>query len=193
MVAATIKAPAVIPAAFIIFDAVRHAPADRRVPTFAKLAGAGAVPFVGVSWACDLGWGWIGALGIPGTNRTLLTPTTFLAHWISVAVGHESLVLNLVRVAAGGARPCVGVAYLLWRAPKIGTVRACGIALALVVALGPDRAAVVRAVGSRRARRRRAAHRARVRHPRVARALDHRAAVRLVDARRRAHGWRSSC
>jgi hypothetical protein len=41
-----------------------------------------------------------------------------------------------VRTAAGLAT-LVGVVYLLWRAPKIGTVRACGIALALVVALGP--------------------------------------------------------
>ncbi len=136
MVAATIKAPAVIPAAFILFDAVRNAPAERRLPTFAKLSTAGAVSFIGVSWACGLGWGWIGALGIPGTNRTLLTPTTFLAHWIAVAVGHESVVLTLVRTAAAGAT-AVGVIYLLWRAPKIGAVRACGLALALVVALGP--------------------------------------------------------
>jgi hypothetical protein len=136
MVAATIKAPAVIPAAFILLDAVRNGPRERRLPTFAKLAGAGGGAFIAVSWACNLGWGWIGALGIPGTNRLLLTPTTFLAHWVSAVVGHESLVLNLVRVAAGGAT-VAGVTYLLWRAPKIGTVRACGIALALVVALGP--------------------------------------------------------
>ena len=136
MVAATIKAPAVIPAGFIILEAVRSGPAERRLPTFAKLAGVGSLAFIGVSWACNLGWGWIGALGIPGTNRTLLTPTTFIAHWISDVVGHETLVLNLIRIGAGGAT-VVGVAYLLWRAPKIGTVRACGIALALIVALGP--------------------------------------------------------
>jgi hypothetical protein len=38
---------------------------------------------------------------------------------------------------AGAITTVVGVAYLLWRAPKIGTARACGFALALVVALGP--------------------------------------------------------
>ncbi len=136
VVAATIKAPAVIPAAFIILDAARRAPTQRRLSTFAKLSGIASLSFIGLSWACNLGWGWIGALGIPGTNRTLLTPTTFLAHWISVGVGHESLVLSLVRFAAAGAT-AVGIAYLLWRAPKMGTVRACGIALALIVALGP--------------------------------------------------------
>ncbi len=136
VVAATMKAPALLPAAFIIFEATRNAPADRRVSTFAKLSGAGGLAFVLLSWACGLGWGWIGALGIPGTNRTLLTPTTFLAHWISVVVGHDALVLNGVRTAAAVAT-LAGVVYLLWRAPKIGTVRACGIALALIVALGP--------------------------------------------------------
>jgi hypothetical protein len=45
-------------------------------------------------------------------------------------------VLNLVRTGAAIAT-VVGVVYLLWRAPKIGTARACGIALALIVALGP--------------------------------------------------------
>ena len=136
MLAATMKAPAVIPAGFIILDAVRRAPAERRIPLFAKLAGFGSATFLALSWICGLGWGWVGALGIPGTNRTLLTPTTFLAHWISVVVGHETEVLNLVRTA-GALTTVVGVAYLLWRAPKIGTVRACGFALALVVALGP--------------------------------------------------------
>jgi hypothetical protein len=136
MLAATIKAPAVLPAAFIILDAVRSAPAERRLPILARLGGLGALAFGLVSWSCNLGWGWIGALGIPGTNRTLLTPTTFLAHCIAAVVGHETEVLNLVRTA-GALTTVVGVAYLLWRAPKLGTVRACGYALALVVALGP--------------------------------------------------------
>jgi hypothetical protein len=78
----------------------------------------------------------VGALGIPGTNRILLTPTTFLAHIIAKVVGHELFVLKLVRTAAALAT-VVGVAYLLWRAPRIGTVRAAGFALALIVALGP--------------------------------------------------------
>ena len=194
MVAATIKAPALIPAAFIIFDAVRTRPAERRVSTFAKLSGAGGARVHPRSRGrADLGWGWIGALGIPGTNRTLLTPTTFLAHWISVVVGHESLVLNLRARRRPRCATLVGVVYLLWRAPKIGTVRACGLALALDRRARPDRAAVVRAVGSRRARRGRSAHRARLRDLRVGRALDHRAAVRFVDARRRADGRRSWC
>jgi hypothetical protein len=136
MLAATIKIPAVIPAGFIILDAARNAPPARRVAVFAKLSGLGSLAFLAIAWGCNLGWGWVGALGIPGTNRTLLTPTTFLAHWISVVVGHETEVLNLVRTA-GAITTVVGVAYLLWRAPKIGTVRACGFALALVVALGP--------------------------------------------------------
>lgn len=136
MLAATIKAPAVIPAAFIIFDSVRKAPAEDRVKELARLGGLGSLVFVGVSWLCGLGWGWVGALGIPGTNRILLTPTTFLAHVISLGVGHETFVLQIVRMFAAAAT-VAGVAYLLWRAPRFGTVRAAGFALALIVALGP--------------------------------------------------------
>jgi hypothetical protein len=136
MLAATIKVPAIIPAGFIAFDAMRRAPSERRVEVLAKLAAFGALAFAFITWACDLGWGWVGALGIPGTNRSLLTPTTFLAHWISDVVGHETAVLDLVRTAALVAT-LVGVGVLLLRAPKIGTVRACGYALALIVALGP--------------------------------------------------------
>jgi alpha-1,6-mannosyltransferase len=136
MVAATIKVPAVIPAGFIALDAVRRVPAERRVPELARLGGIGAVAFGALSWMCGLGWGWIGALGIPGTNRLLLTPTTFVAHWISVVVGHEAGVLTLVR-GAGTLGMLGGIGYLLWRSPKLGTVRASGLALVLIVALGP--------------------------------------------------------
>jgi alpha-1,6-mannosyltransferase len=136
MLAATIKAPAIIPAAFIVLDAVRKAPAEERVKEFARLSALGSLAFVGISWLCGLGWGWVGALGIPGTNRILLTPTTFLAHMIAMGVGHEMLVLKVVRAAAALAT-AAGIAYLLWRAPRIGTVRAAGFALALLVALGP--------------------------------------------------------
>jgi alpha-1,6-mannosyltransferase len=136
MLAATIKAPAVIPAAFIIFDAVRKAPPEERVVTFGRLAALGSFAFVGISWLCGLGWGWVGALGIPGTNRILLTPTTFLAHTVAMVVGHEPFVLKLVRAGAAVAT-AAGIAYLLWRAPRIGTVRAAGLALCLIVALGP--------------------------------------------------------
>jgi alpha-1,6-mannosyltransferase len=136
MLAATIKAPAVIPAAFIILDAARKAPPEERVKEFVRLSALGSFAFVAISWMCGLGWGWIGALGIPGSNRILLTPTTFLAHVIAMVIGHEAVVLKLVRTAAAFAT-AAGIAYLLWRAPRIGTVRAAGFALALLVALGP--------------------------------------------------------
>jgi hypothetical protein len=136
MLAATIKAPAVIPAAFIVLDAVRKAPAEERVREFVRLSSLGSLAFIAISWVCGLGWGWVGALGIPGTNRILLTPTTFLAHMIAMVVGHEMAVLKLIRFGAALAT-VAGIAYLLWRAPRIGTARAAGFALALLVALGP--------------------------------------------------------
>ena len=89
-----------------------------------------------IAWATQLGWSWVGALGVPGVNRSLLTPSTFVAHWLAMAFGHGATILSLTRGIAM-LLTVTGVAYLLWRAPRFGTVRACGYALALVVALGP--------------------------------------------------------
>ena len=77
------------------------------------------------------------ALSVPGTNHILLTPTTFLADWISVVVGHDDAVLSACRML-GMVVTVIGVAYFLWaRTVFFGTVRACGLALAVVVACGP--------------------------------------------------------
>jgi hypothetical protein len=66
----------------------------------------------------------------------LLTPSTLLAHYVSAVVGHDDAVLTATRLL-GYLVTAVGVTYLLWRAPKIGTTRALGLALAMVVAFGP--------------------------------------------------------
>ena len=134
--AATIKAPAAIGAVFIAVTAVRALPAGQRLRASLQFVGVGAGGFALVTAATGMGWGWIGALSVPGTNHSLLTPTTFVAHWISAAFGHDATILAITR-DVGQLCALVGVAYLLWRAPRIGMARACGIALALVVAFGP--------------------------------------------------------
>lgn len=135
-VAATVKAPAAIAAAFIIAEAVRGLPRNRRLAALLRLTGVSVGAFALLTWATQLGWSWVGALGVPGENRSLLTPSTFVAHFVSKVVGHDAAVLSYTRAIAL-LLTVIGVAYLLWRAERIGTVRACALALALVVALGP--------------------------------------------------------
>ena len=136
VVAAMVKAPAAIVAVFIIAEVVRGLPRNRRLGAFFRLTGISVGAFAALTWLTQMGWGWVGALGVPGVNRSLLTPSTFVAHFVSMAVGHDATVLKYSR-SLSLLLTAIGVAYLIWRAPKIGTVRACGLALALVVALGP--------------------------------------------------------
>jgi len=136
VVAATIKAPAILAAVFIMAEAVRAMPQGRRLLGLARLTGAGAGAFTLITWATGMGWGWVGAMMVPGENHLLLTPTTALAQVVSDFVGHDAAVLAASR-GLGYLVAAVGIAYLLWRAPVIGTTRACGLAFALVVAFGP--------------------------------------------------------
>ena len=133
---AAIKAPAVIVAVFIVAETVRGLPRARRPFALVWLTGSAVAAFALVTWASRLGWGWVGALGVPGMNRSLLTPTTVIADFVSAVVGHDSGVLSITRALAL-LLTVAAVVYLIWRAPRIGTVRACGLALAVVVALGP--------------------------------------------------------
>jgi hypothetical protein len=131
-----IKFPAAIGAAFIVFEVVRALPAGKRLVEFVRLSAVGLGSFVGITLMTGLGFGWLKALAVPGTNHLLLTPSVFVAHWISTVVGHDEAVLNACRVF-GTLATIVGVLYFLWRAPRFGTVRACGLALAVVVVCGP--------------------------------------------------------
>jgi hypothetical protein len=136
VLAAAVKAPGAIAAVFLIVQAVRRSPAGRRLRALLGLTGLACGVFVLVTWATGLGWGWIGALGIPGSTHVLLTPALVLARIVSAVVGHDAAVMSATR-ALGYLIIGVGIAYLLWRAPQLGTTRACGLALALVVAAGP--------------------------------------------------------
>jgi len=133
---ATIKAPAAIAVVFIAVTAVRALPAGRRLRASLEYAGVSAGIFAGITAITGMSWGWISALSVPGTNRSLLTPTTFVAHWLSEPFGHYESILSLTR-GLGQLCGLIGIAYLLWRAPRIGMARACGLALALLVAFGP--------------------------------------------------------
>jgi alpha-1,6-mannosyltransferase len=134
--AATVKNPAAIGIVFIALEAIRNSPAERRLAVSARLLGVTGATFSVVSLLTGLGFGWIGALTVPGKNMSYLTPTTIAARFVSHAVGHDTSVLTTLRVL-GLLVAAIGVLLLMWRAPKLGTTRACGLALATVVACGP--------------------------------------------------------
>jgi len=83
-----------------------------------------------------MGWGLGRALGVPGVNARCSRPARSSRHFVSMAVGHDATVTEVLAlalpVAHGDRRGLPDLAR-----PEIGTVRACGLALALVVALGP--------------------------------------------------------
>jgi hypothetical protein len=83
-----------------------------------------------------MGFGWIKALSVPGQNHMLLTPTVFVAHFVSDVVGHDDAVLAASR-GLGTILTALGIALLLWKSDKLGTVRGTALALALLVAFGP--------------------------------------------------------
>jgi len=115
---------------------VHTLPAGNRLRVVLRLTALGSATFVVTTWATGLGWGWVGALGVPGSLHILLTPALVLARVVAALIGHDATVISATR-ALGYLIMGVGVVYLLWRAPDIGTTRACGLALALVVAAGP--------------------------------------------------------
>jgi hypothetical protein len=134
--AATVKNPAAVGIAFIALEAVRNAPAEKKLAVFARLSGVTAATFALTSLVTGIGFGWIGALGVPGKNRSYLTPTTFVAHFVADLVGHDAAVLTTVRVLGMLVAAAVVTLFLV-RAPQLGTARACGLALAAIVACGP--------------------------------------------------------
>jgi len=134
--AATVKDPAALGIVFIALEAIRNSPAERRLAVSARLLGVTGATFSLVSLLTGIGFGWIGALTVPGKNLSYLTPTTIAARVVSDAVGHDASVLLTLRVL-GLLVAAIGVVLFMWRAPQLGTTRACGLALATVVACGP--------------------------------------------------------
>jgi hypothetical protein len=136
VLAATVKSPAILGIVFIALEAIRNSPRERWLAVSARLLGVTGASFSLVSLVTGIGFGWVGALTVPGKNLSYLTPTTFAARSVSAAVGHDAAVLTTFRVL-GLLLAALGVALFMWRAPQLGTARACGLALAAVVVCGP--------------------------------------------------------
>ena len=128
-VAALVKVPA---AAALGFLPLMHP--GPRLRGYAAVAGTALVSGAAVTVACNLGWGWLETLGAGNPRRSLL----------SVSTGAGTLLANAFGEDAVGAAHSVGLLLaaacgllLLIRAPRIGPVRALGLALLAAVVLGP--------------------------------------------------------
>ena len=106
----------------------------------AGLLGAGVLGFF--SYVSGLGWGWVTILGTPGAVRSWTAPTTSLAlaftgiaHFVHIGVGLGG-VLSVTRFFGLLVAGIAGV-WLLFNSDRIGTLKALGITLLLLVALGP--------------------------------------------------------
>ncbi len=106
----------------------------------AGLLGAGVLGFF--SYVSGLGWGWVTILGTPGAVRSWTAPTTSLAlafagiaHFVHISVGLGG-VLSVTRFFGLLVAGVAGV-WLLLNSDRIGTLKALGITLLLLVALGP--------------------------------------------------------
>jgi alpha-1,6-mannosyltransferase len=106
-------------------------------------AGLIAVAVMGaLSVATGLGWSWVLNLATPGTVRSWVAPATGvgifftdMAHLVGIGVPLHAM-LTLTR--ALGLIVAIGAGvWLLLRSDRIGALRAMGLTMLLIVALGP--------------------------------------------------------
>jgi hypothetical protein len=142
--ATMVKTPA---AAGIVFLAANQLSGVRGSKRWAVLAKAVLVPaatVVIVTMASGLGWQWLSpsALRIPTELRILATPTVSIGvlvfhvlHLVGIPV-HQHACVTVTQLVCGVAG-VAGVAWLIANVRKLDVVRAIGIALIVVVLVGP--------------------------------------------------------
>ena len=141
--AAGVKAPAILGVVFIGWNwPGAGARARARVVATLGSLGLAAGTLAALSWISGVGWGWLRALGAPTKVSTGVTPVDALAKAVA-GIAH----LVGLQLAPGTARSAVGAvglaaaaaigAWLLWRSPRIGAVKALGLSLLALALLSP--------------------------------------------------------
>jgi alpha-1,6-mannosyltransferase len=137
-VAAAVKLPAAAAIVFIVWGLVRDAPSMRSRAAAVARGGAVALGTIAAATAASgLSWGWLGALGVPGTASPRLAVVNDLAfgfdHYLHLSF---PTALHLWR-DIGMVLALATVAYLLLRSARDRWVTALGAALVVVAVLGP--------------------------------------------------------
>jgi hypothetical protein len=138
-----VKAPAALAIVVIGWNWAGPAASTRqRIGRAVGATAIGAVVLGVVSAMTGVGWGWTRTLDTASQVQTGVTPMSAIAHVISgiprVVGVHLSYAGTRTAVDAVGI-VCAGVicAWLLSRAPKLGTVRTVGFMLLIVALFGP--------------------------------------------------------
>ncbi|MCG2800292.1 MAG: polyprenol phosphomannose-dependent alpha 1,6 mannosyltransferase MptB [Cellulomonas sp.] len=139
ILACLFKLPGAVLVGYVLLDALRRTPsAERRRRLGSALATAVAVTLAAWALLPDA-FGWVGALGVPGTTRGGMAPSTWLSWLIALVTGNitepgltTAFTIGRTLTATAGA---LGAAALLLRATGRVTDRAAyaGVGWALVV------------------------------------------------------------
>src|SRR5579862_8868365 len=140
--AAGVKAPAVLGVVAIGWNWETSATYLRRALRTLEALGIGAATLAALSSFTGIGWGWIVSLNTPGKISTGVTPVDGVARVVA-GVLHllgastpTSTVRGATSVVGLAVAGCVG-AWLLWRSPRTGVLRAVGLSLLVLALLGP--------------------------------------------------------
>jgi alpha-1,6-mannosyltransferase len=141
--AAAVKVPAAIGILYIAWEWM-----GTEIPFRARIrpiltAGIVAAGVMGaLSLVTGLGWSWVLNLATPGTVRSWVAPATGIgilfsdiAHVVGIGVPLHAM-LSVTRLLGLGVAGAVGV-WLLIRSDRVGSLKAMGITMLLVVSLGP--------------------------------------------------------
>jgi hypothetical protein len=145
--AGAIKAPGLV--AILIVAALEARRRHGRVPTvrevfreLTRVGGACVAAFLAITVVCGLGLGWIGALGVPGVVRSVLSPVTVvgmgLEHvliWLQVPNALDTTVTVVQRI--GQVLGIFVCARLAWRLGPVAPLRALAWVVTIIVLTGP--------------------------------------------------------
>lgn len=120
VIALQVKLPGAVLVAYVALDVVRRSPRAVRRGWLAGIVGVGALTAAATWMAFPNAFGWLGSLGVPGTIRSGIAPSTWVSYAVAAVTGgldeHGLAVattVGRVLVAAVGAAL---VGRLLWRA-----------------------------------------------------------------------------
>lgn len=141
--AVAVKLPAAVALVFVGWTWARgDVPLRRRIAGAAAVTAAGAAVVVALCLVAGIGPGWVTALSNTGKITSTFSGTTKLGYVL--ADGARTVGIGVPDALAVAATRLVGVALtgvaallLLFRSPRLGTVRAVALVLVLYVFLGP--------------------------------------------------------
>ena len=141
--AAGVKAPAALGVVLIGWNwAGPRARVPERIVRTVGAAAIGGATLAALSAVSGVGWGWLRTFTASDKVSTGVTPVDAVAHaltWVLHLVG-APVALHSVRGVTSVMGVAVAVAlgtWLLWRSPRVGELRAVGLALLLLALFGP--------------------------------------------------------